>query len=49
MEAKKELPKYQVPQVITYSDMDILEQLGPAQANTGYGTGDIPDTYTPPN
>ena len=34
MEEKK-LPEYQVPQVITYSDEEILEELGPAQALYG--------------
>ena len=33
MEDRK-LPKYEVPSVITYTDEEILEQLGPAQ--TGY-------------
>ena len=29
----KELPAYEVPQVISYTDEEILEVLGPAQAN----------------
>ena len=32
----KELPKYEAPEVITYTDEEILEELGPAQAV--YGT-----------
>ena len=28
----KELPAYEVPQVISYTDEEILEVLGPAQA-----------------
>jgi hypothetical protein len=28
------LPAYEVPMVITYTDEAILEELGPAQANT---------------
>ena len=34
MEDKK-LPVYEVPQVVTYTDEEILEELGPAQ--TVYG------------
>jgi hypothetical protein len=37
MEEKKK-PEYQVPEVITYTDEQILEELGPAQALYG----DIP-------
>ena len=33
MEEKK-LPEYETPKVITYTDEEILEKLGPAQ--TGY-------------
>jgi len=33
MEGKR-LPAYEAPSVITYTDAEILEQLGPAQ--TGY-------------
>ena len=33
MEAKK-LPEYEMPEVTTYTDEEILEKLGPAQ--TGY-------------
>lgn len=32
-----ELPTYEVPQVISYTDEEILELLGPAQANTSGG------------
>ena len=35
MEDKK-MPEYQVPEVITYTDEEILEELGPAQ--TSYGS-----------
>jgi hypothetical protein len=28
----KRLPEYKAPQVITYTDSEILEELGPAQA-----------------
>jgi hypothetical protein len=38
-ETNKDLPKYEVPSVITYTDADILEELGPAQANQ-YDIGD---------
>ena len=31
------LPTYVVPQVTTYTDEEILEVLGPAQANTSGG------------
>ena len=37
-----QLPVYQVPRVISYTDEDILEQLGPAQTgggSLGGGTG----------
>ena len=34
MEEKK-LPEYVVPEVITYTDEEILEELGPAQTNYG--------------
>ncbi len=37
MEEKK-LPAYEAPRVITYTDDEILEELGPAQ--TGYIRGD---------
>lgn len=30
---EKELPKYEPPEVITYTEEEILEELGPAQAN----------------
>lgn len=36
-EETKELPVYEVPQVISYTDEEILEVLGPAQANTSGG------------
>ncbi|MBV7328938.1 hypothetical protein KFU94_11875 [Chloroflexi bacterium TSY] len=28
---------YEPPQVISYTDKNVLEELGPAQAGTGYG------------
>jgi hypothetical protein len=31
---KELLPTYEVPTIITYTDEAILEELGPAQANT---------------
>ena len=34
MEDKK-LPKYEAPQVTTYTDEEILDELGPAQAVYG--------------
>jgi hypothetical protein len=34
MEDKK-MPEYEAPQVITYTDEEILEELGPAQAIYG--------------
>ena len=33
------LPEYEVPAIVTYTDEDILEELGPAQANQ-YDIGD---------
>jgi hypothetical protein len=33
--AGKPLPQYEPPQVITYTDAEILEEMGPAQAVTG--------------
>jgi hypothetical protein len=33
-------PKYEVPEVVTYTEEDILEELGPAQAIVYGGTGD---------
>jgi hypothetical protein len=32
---EKELPTYEAPEVTTYTDEDILEELGPAQAVYG--------------
>jgi hypothetical protein len=29
----KELPVYEAPEITTYTDEEILEELGPAQAN----------------
>jgi len=29
---EKQLPEYEAPQVITFTDEEILEELGPAQA-----------------
>jgi hypothetical protein len=29
------LPAYEPPEVVTYSDQEILEAMGPAQASTG--------------
>ena len=37
MEDKK-LPFYEAPKVVTYTDEELLEELGPAQA--GYVNGD---------
>ena len=36
------LPEYEAPQVVTYTDEDILEQLGTAQAFNGYLGGLLP-------
>ena len=33
--ADKPLPEYEPPQVITYTDEEILEEMGPVQAVTG--------------
>lgn len=33
--AGKPLPKYEPPEVITYTDEEILEEMGPVQAVTG--------------
>lgn len=30
---EQELPAYEVPSLISYTDEDILDELGPAQAN----------------
>ncbi|MBV7333615.1 hypothetical protein KFU94_36355 [Chloroflexi bacterium TSY] len=38
IEKDQTLPQYEVPQVITYTDQEILEQLGPAQAVYGVVT-----------
>jgi hypothetical protein len=38
MEDKK-MPEYEAPEVVTYTDEDILEELGPAQAIYGNGPG----------
>jgi hypothetical protein len=32
-ESVEQLPAYEPPQIVTYSDEDILEELGPAQTN----------------
>ena len=32
---RNKLPKYEVPEVITYTNEEILEELGPAQAVYG--------------
>jgi hypothetical protein len=45
MEDKK-MPKYEAPEVITYTDEEILEELGPAQA--GYITGDDSGGFNTP-
>ena len=42
MEEKK-LLEYEVPEVITYTDEEILEELGPAQASYG-----VPDSQPLP-
>lgn len=39
MEDKK-MPEYEAPEVVTYTDEEILEELGPAQAIYG----DVPST-----
>ena len=31
----KKMPEYEAPQVVTYTDEEILEELGPAQAVYG--------------
>ena len=36
---EKKLPKYEPPKVVTYTEEEILEELGPAQANYGGLTG----------
>ena len=33
-------PQYEPPKVITFGKDELLEELGPAQAITGKGTGD---------
>jgi hypothetical protein len=38
MTENNELLKYEVPQVITYTDEEILEELGPAQTFYGDAT-----------
>lgn len=41
-EKEKIIPKYESPRIITYTNDDILEQIGPAQAcspNVSTGTG----------
>ena len=38
----KELPKYEAPEVISYTDEEILEELGPAQAVYGTTVVDPP-------
>jgi hypothetical protein len=30
----KEVPEYEAPRIVTYSEADVLEELGPAQACT---------------
>lgn len=40
MHDHEEKPEYEAPQVITYSDEEILEEMGPAQAV--YGTLVLP-------
>ena len=37
MEDRK-LPEYEMPKIVSYTDEEILEELGPAQ--TGYVVGD---------
>jgi hypothetical protein len=37
MNGDKTLPKYQVPEVVTYTEEEILEELGPALASYGDG------------
>jgi hypothetical protein len=38
-EEVEKLPAYEPPQIVTYSDEDILEELGPAQ--TLYGAAPV--------
>ena len=44
MEERK-LPEYESPKVVTYTDEDILEELGPAQ--TGYVSESVFPTGDP--
>lgn len=39
MTEEKQLPKYEAPEVITYTDEEILEELGPAQTLYSSPTG----------
>lgn len=38
---EQELPAYEIPTLISYTDEDILDELGPAQANEYEVTGAI--------
>ena len=44
----KELPAYEVPEVISYTDEELLEEIGPAQAQT-YGGPPPPPPPPPPS
>ena len=49
----EKLPKYEKPQVMTYSDTELLDLLGPAQAGSvdesipGFGGGGFGGAYDP--
>jgi hypothetical protein len=34
MDKQKDLPEYETPQVVTFHEDDLIEELGPAQACT---------------
>jgi hypothetical protein len=40
-ETVEPLPPYEPPQIVTYSDEDILEELGPAQTLYGGAPGNF--------
>jgi hypothetical protein len=40
-----QLPAYEPPEILSYTDDDILEELGPAQTNYNVGTGPGPSNY----
>ena len=41
---EKKMPEYEIPQVVTYTDEEILEELGPAQASNYWKPGPKDDT-----